>query len=445
MSTRSALCLYDFTLSVRKTTDDHLVLIKELKEIAKKWVFQMEKAPDNNLDEYSSNEEYTSDSDISTLEGFTDEEESENSNEEYDTPTNDNDKYDLTADLSEDDYCYDDVEEENTESDSEYSSSEDEDDGYVHWQGRISLFKRKRLCELKALCKANELLLSKAHFSPTSNPGLGSVFYCCKLDTRIAGPWSDQDPELIPMPRQLKHISSLYSWQQEIIDRSIYCWDSRKINVLYDPTGCSGKSTLVTWCKVHNILNCKTVPCILNSFLDLNQAVMSQPVGQLYYVDMPRALPKNKLNDFMAFIETLKNGYCYDTRYKYTERFFDSPVVWIFCNIKLPTEMLSRDRWRIYNINDEKELVLYPSGEKDEEIIYPEVDFSEEPIDYGSPEEEDEEIFSSDEKELNLEDMCEIEEFKINQLIKIDENVIRNCVTEPEETVPSGNSLSSTS
>ena len=50
-----ALATWDFTLSVRKSTEDHLEIIKELNQFAKKWTFQLEdssKEPiENNDDE----------------------------------------------------------------------------------------------------------------------------------------------------------------------------------------------------------------------------------------------------------------------------------------------------------------------------------------------------------------------------------------------------------
>jgi hypothetical protein len=95
------------------------------------------------------------------------------------------------------------------------------------------------------------------------------MLYVMKLDTRIKGPWTDKDPEPIPIPRQLRHITKLFPFQQEIIDRSKYCWGGiydRRINVVYCPEGATGKSTLALYCKVYDILNCRIIPCITNSF-----------------------------------------------------------------------------------------------------------------------------------------------------------------------------------
>ncbi len=356
MPTHNALSVWDFTLSVARTTEDHHEIIKELEQIAKKWTFQKEDSSIEVPDVFSSNDSESSGEELSD----------ESSDESIESDSNST--------------CYDSEETDFSDSDMSYDSedSNDSQGGFIHYQGKISLMKRKRLSELVSLCKANNLYLQKAHWSPSSNNGLGSIFYVTKADTRIAGPWADNMEKEIPIPTQLKHIDKLYPYQQEIIDRSLYCWDNRTINVLYDPDGNRGKSTLVLWCKVHRILNCRLIPCILQSFQDLNQAVMSQEVGSLYFVDMPRALPKSKLQEFLAFIETLKNGYVFDTRYRFQERIFNSPTVWLFTNIQLPLEMLSSDRWKLWTIRDDNELVRWPSLEKGGAILYPVVEEKEE-------------------------------------------------------------------
>lgn len=62
--------------------------------------------------------------------------------------------------------------------------------GYLHYQGRLSLFKKKRKCELVKLVQ--ETVMSVAWFGITSNNGSMSN-YMCKLDTRVRGPWSSDD------------------------------------------------------------------------------------------------------------------------------------------------------------------------------------------------------------------------------------------------------------
>ena len=363
--TQSALAVWDFTLSVKRSTDNHSDIIKELEQFAKKWTFQLEDSSREPAT-YETGSDSGSENDYSSGISSDDEDvysdyssgiSSDNEDDVSDTDVSDTDVSD--TEVGDDTY-----------SDSD-SDSDSENSGYLHWQGKISLMKRRRKCELISLLKTNGLMMQKAHFSPSSNNALGNIFYVMKLDTRVKGPWSDTDEKEIPIPSQLKSIQSLYPWQQEVVDRSLYCWNPRTINVIYDPTGNNGKTVLTLWCKVHRILDCKLVPCILQSFMDLNQAVMSQPVGGMYFVDMPRSLPKHKLSEFMAFVETLKNGYVFDTRYRFSERIFNSPVVWLFTNVLIDKKLLSGDRWVYWTIDDDKQLVYYPSMKRGPPIVYP--------------------------------------------------------------------------
>lgn len=55
----------------------------------------------------------------------------------------------------------------------------------------------------------------------------------------------------------------------------------------------------------------------------------------------------------------LKNGKVYDTRHSSRKWFVDSPVIWVFTNSEPDTELLSSDRWRLWTINEKKELRPY--------------------------------------------------------------------------------------
>jgi len=71
-------------------------------------------------------------------------------------------------------------------------------------------------------------------------------------------------------------------------------------------------------------------------------------------IDVPRSLPKGKLNGFWSGIESLKDGYCWDDRYEFKEIVFDSPVIWVFSNESPDQEALSQDRWQFWHIEDDK-------------------------------------------------------------------------------------------
>lgn len=223
---------------------------------------------------------------------------------------------------------------------------------YLHWQGRISLKIKKRLTGLKTLF--NDTILDKCHWSPTSAPNMGNVFYTTKEDTRIAGPWQDTD-EIIYIPRQIRDMGELRPFQQHIVD-SANTWDTRTINVLYCPNGNIGKSLLVGYCRAHKVG--RALPPV-NDHKDLLRMVCDLPTSNMYLFDMPRCMNKDRLYGFYSAVETIKDGYAYDDRYSFREKVFDCPIIWIFTNTMPNTSLLSKDRWKIWGVTQNYELFNY--------------------------------------------------------------------------------------
>lgn len=222
--------------------------------------------------------------------------------------------------------------------------------GYVHWQCRISLKQRKRLGEFR------KLLFTKGlkDFEPscTSKENCDNDFYVLKEDTRLEGPWTDQDPEPPYIPRQIREIQELRPWQKMIVEnRNV--WDTRTINLIYDESGNHGKSILKTYIGVHQLG--RSIP-FMNDYRDMMRMVMDTKKEKLYIIDVPRALRKDQLFQFFSGIETLKDGYAYDDRYHFKEEYFDCPNIWIFMNIIPDTSYLSNDRWKIWTFDDNSNL-----------------------------------------------------------------------------------------
>ncbi len=214
----------------------------------------------------------------------------------------------------------------------------------LHFQGRVSLKQKKRATEI---CKDG----LQFHFSVTSKENKNNDFYVTKEDSRVEGPWSDTD-EVVYIPRQIREINNLYDWQKQIIE-NVNVWDTRTINVILDFKGNIGKSTLCSYMRAYRIG--RKIPAV-NDYKDIMRMVMDMPTSKLYLLDMPRAMSKTQLNGLYSAIEEIKNGYAWDDRYKFTEKIFDSPNIWIFSN-KLPNKnLLSEDRWRLWEVSDEMNL-----------------------------------------------------------------------------------------
>lgn len=223
-----------------------------------------------------------------------------------------------------------------------------------------------------------------------------------KLQTRVSGPWSDKDFEE-PPTRHFKRYrfledSELYPWQVEVLER-FQKYEERTVNMIIDPAGSCGKTTIARKCLQKN-MSVKFFKGI-DSMKDLMQAVMS--VGKFYECycfDVPRALKKAHMSSFFSGIESLKDGYAYDHRHKFKDAWFDPPTLWIFSNKKPHQRYLSMDRWRLWTISKDKRLISYKCDHKKPK----DGSGQEEICSSGSVEEEESVRSDDDEEEVPLEE-----------------------------------------
>ena len=225
-----------------------------------------------------------------------------------------------------------------------------------HFQVRVSLKKKSR--------KIPSMPWT-AKVSPTSSNIDDASFYdyVTKEDTRVLGPFTDKD-EIIYIPRQIREIDKLRPWQETIIERS-KIWDVRHIDWVYCKNGNIGKSTLCGWIRANRLG--RVLPMV-NDYKELMEIVCDMPTSNLYLIDLPRALKKDKLNQLYSGIETIKDGYAFDRRYKFREKVFDCPNIWCFSNTLPDLKLLSRDRWRIHEVvNGElKDFCMLEDSDEDE-------------------------------------------------------------------------------
>lgn len=225
-----------------------------------------------------------------------------------------------------------------------FQLEEGQECGRLHFQGRVSTKKRYRKTEIIKL--ATDSFLRGIRWSPTSDACKGNFDYVTKDFTRIEGPW-DVKQEIVYIPRQIREIEELRPFQKQIIhDAEI--WDTRHINVVYNPEGCVGKSILKGYLRAHGIG--RPLPPV-NDYKDMMRMVCDMPTARLYIIDMPKAMKKDKLGGLYSAIETIKDGYAWDDRYKFCEKIFDCPNIWVFTNTLPDFELLSSDRWFIWDIN----------------------------------------------------------------------------------------------
>jgi len=217
--------------------------------------------------------------------------------------------------------------------------------GYIHYQGRISTFNKKRLGEL-----ITQHPYEPISWSMTSKNGTKSFSYVMKEDGRLDGPWADTDPKPMYVPRQIREFEEhqKYPWQDHVAQLATQ-YDTRSINVIYDASGNNGKTTFRMYLQVHGLA--RSIP-FCNDYKDVLRMVMDLPTAKCYFFDLPRAITKEKLFQFWSAIETIKDGYAYDDRYTFKEKYFDSPQIFVISNSVPDCGMMSRDRWVVWTIED---------------------------------------------------------------------------------------------
>jgi len=233
-----------------------------------------------------------------------------------------------------------------------FQLEEGDTSGYRHYQGRLSLFKKKRGAELAALWqKCGDL---PNYIGPTLSQNQGNEFYQQKLDTRIDGPWTNKDTiQFIPTEFASQN---LRPWQTDLLTKSSTA-SSRQVDVIVDTAGNHGKSWISAWCHLHN--KGYDIPPIGRAE-DLMAAVMGMLMAKedrdpkIIFVDLPRSMKQDKLQSLFVALESIKKGRVYDFRYAYKEWWFNSPRVWCFMNQVPDAGYLSADRWKLWKIEDDQ-------------------------------------------------------------------------------------------
>lgn len=239
-----------------------------------------------------------------------------------------------------------------------------------HYQGRMHMKVRIRLTTLSNKLKKMGIPM---HLSITSNCNKTNDFYVMKDETRIDGPWlfgkeDDNDTFLTDWEEDALKMKP-YPWQESILEMMKVTRDRRTVHVIIDIEGGKGKSSLIEMMLAKKIGY--RIP-FMKSYKELTTYVCSLLVERKerspknFCFDIPRAI----LTDcIFSSIETIKGGLLFDARYKATEWRYNVPNIFVFTNDIPDIKLLSKDRWKLWTINDKMELI--PWNEAEERKIFP--------------------------------------------------------------------------
>lgn len=227
--------------------------------------------------------------------------------------------------------------------------------GYLHYQGRMSLKE-----------KTQNLVWEGAHISRTSTGGSKSFNYVMKEETRIDGPWSNKDTKKFLQKKVELVLQGELNSMQEWMKKEAMIYKDRIIDILIDKEGKKGKSTLVSLAAYEGWGRKIPMTSGMNT-KDIMQLVMQMPKSRAYFIDFPKVTDKKKLQAYFEAIEIIKDGYAFDTRYEFEEEWFEVPRIFVFMNKKPDLSMLSADRWKLWMIDEDGDVVKYKEDEESEE------------------------------------------------------------------------------
>jgi hypothetical protein len=208
-----------------------------------------------------------------------------------------------------------------------------------HLQGYIMAKTKIRFSALK---KIND----KIHWEKCKSP-IDAIKYCQKDETRTGNIFRFNIPA---PPKPVKIITELREWQQQCValleeknDRTIY-W-------IWENEGNVGKTVFakylyltknimyITGGKGSDILHVST------------EALKNKPDCDIFLFDLPRSL--EGCVSYNA-LEQIKNGFWTSTKYEGGTVCINNPTVMVFANWKPNEDMLSKDRWEIFEIKENK-------------------------------------------------------------------------------------------
>jgi len=219
--------------------------------------------------------------------------------------------------------------------------------GTPHIQGCVSLYKKERWTSFN--------LPNTIHWEPVKNWKQCEA-YCQKEETRD-GETTTYGITITKKLVALKIIEELRPWQQTIVDMIKQTPDNRTINWVYDPNGGKGKTSL---CK-YLYEKYKCIPITSNNENDVFYILSKMKEGGRDMNDTLTLIfnfSRTKININYNLIESLKDGLGTSGKYESCVMCFNSPHIWIMSNNVPCVDNITKDKWKIWMINECDELII---------------------------------------------------------------------------------------
>lgn len=217
------------------------------------------------------------------------------------------------------------------------------DTGRPHLQGYFNLKKKKRLTEIQ------NKPLTWSYLDPCYATDYANNKYCTKDGDDIFNHPFKRKP--------VKIITNLRPFQHSLLEMIGREPNDRLITWIYDGQGSSGKTQ---FCKY---LIEKNNACYITSgkksdIINMVYNYIQNKDLELVILNIPR---DERRIDYIA-LEEIKDGIISNTKYETGTILTNSPHLLIFSNILPDTSRMTNDRWNIFTIDNNYELIPYQEG-----------------------------------------------------------------------------------
>lgn len=219
--------------------------------------------------------------------------------------------------------------------------------GRLHYQGVVQFKNQIALKQLKKIDRRIKWMIVISL--------QGSINYCCKLETRVNGPWySGFRPPMTP-EEQYGIFTELLPWQAELKAELMGPVDPRKVIWFYDEGGNKGKSSFAKYMQVTT-----NFTSTLSGKGDDMLHILSKDVAKKDITVVIFTFTRT-VENYVSYqtIEQIKDGFCISGKYDSCRLIMKAPHVVCMANFLPDRTKLSADRWDIRTLDA---ATAFPAG-----------------------------------------------------------------------------------
>lgn len=162
-----------------------------------------------------------------------------------------------------------------------------------------------------------------------------------------------------------KSEKNFYPWQKDVFNmlyeddgKTLKQPDDRTIHIFVDRFGNSGKSSFLKYLTLRSLdFDPKSIGrTTFGSASQIRSQLANQGARRLYFVDLTRSRSKqDSPQDLFSSLEDLKSGFILNLMYGANKSVFMAPPwILVFANDVPELDLVSQDRWSIYEIKNKK-------------------------------------------------------------------------------------------